>query len=66
MVSLTDIAQQAEVSVSLVSRVLSNRMGNVGVTEEKQKRIRQIVGDWAMCRTVPLKVWCGARAASSG
>ena len=42
MVSLTDIAQQAEVSVSLVSRVLSNRMGNVGVTEEKQKRIRQI------------------------
>jgi LacI family transcriptional regulator len=41
MASLSDVAREAGVSISLVSRVLSRRMGNVHATTETQARIRQ-------------------------
>ena len=40
MASLKDIASELNVSVSLVSKVLNNRMGNTGVTEELAESIR--------------------------
>lgn len=43
--SLKDIAAQSGVSVSLVSKVLNNRMGNTGVTAELAEQIRTVARD---------------------
>ncbi len=40
-VSLKDIAQSADVSISLVSKVLNNRLGTTGVSPELADKIRQ-------------------------
>jgi DNA-binding LacI/PurR family transcriptional regulator len=41
-----EIAQQAGASASLVSRVLSNRVQYISVSEEKIRRIKRIAADF--------------------
>lgn len=42
MVTLKDIAEKAEVSISLVSKVVNNKMGNSTVSKEKADKILRI------------------------
>lgn len=45
--SLKNIAEEAGVSVSLVSKVLNNRLGNTGVTEALAEKIRRTAKEMA-------------------
>lgn len=45
MITLKDVAEKAGVSVSLVSKVINNKMGNSTVTKEKAQKIRDIASE---------------------
>ena len=45
LITQRDIAAQAGVSASLVSRVLSNNVQHISVSEEKILRIKRIVAE---------------------